>query len=133
MEKTTTSKIELSSTVKGRQAELIAMTACISLGWTVLEPISAETFDFAVTKPDTHEINRVQVKTIAKRERNGTEYYVIKGRRNTGNPYTFAETDFFAGVVDGKVYIVANAEQSEYWAQVTNADEQWMRIDVQYE
>lgn len=128
--KITNSEKPLSSTVKGRIAELVAMTAFASAGWTVMEPTSAETFDFAVTKPGTPEIKRIQVKCGTKRVRDGVEYYVIKGRRNNGVPYTLDEADFFAGVIDDEVYVVENSELSEYWQKAENARESWNRLST---
>lgn len=121
--------MDLSSTTKGTHSELIAITAFLAAGWKVLEPIVPDTYDLAITQDASHEIVKVQVKMIAKRERNGVWYYVIKGRRNTGNPYTLDETDLFAGIVDGKVYVTENRVQSEYWVKVDEADEKWQRLE----
>ena len=121
--------MDLSSTTKGTHSELIAITAFLAAGWKVLEPIVPDTYDLALTQDASHEIVKVQVKMIAKRERNGVWYYVIKGRRNTGNPYTLEETDLFAGIVDGKVYVTENRVQSEYWVKVDEADEKWQRLE----
>lgn len=121
---------ELSSTMKGRRAELIAASAFMANGYIVLEPMAAETFDLLVHKEGSGEYIRVQTKTITKRERDGVEYFVIKGRRNTGKPYTLEETDIFAGVYEGKVYITENRVLSEYWCRADEADTKWLRLDI---
>lgn len=118
----------LSSTTKGTHSELVAVTAFLAAGWKVLEPIVPDTYDYALTLDGSNRIYKVQVKMIAKRERNGVWYYVIKGRRNTGNPYSTMETDYFAGIVDGKVYMTENRVQSEYWCKIDEADERWTRL-----
>lgn len=123
-------KIPLSSTTKGRHSELVAATAFLAAGWDVLEPIVPTTYDLAVTKPGSKEIVRIQIKMISRRERGGTEYYVLKGRRNTGNPYSLEETDVFAGIVDGKVYMTENRVQSEYWVKVDEVDQRWTRLET---
>lgn len=124
--------MEMTSTEKGRMAELIAMTAFMARGYTVMEPISAETWDFAATHKESHEHIRAQVKTITKRVRDGVEYYVCKGRRNTGAPYSLAECDVFVGVYEGAVYLLDNRELSEYWVRVDEADSKWHRMDIEY-
>lgn len=120
---------ELSSTTKGTHSELIAATAFLAAGWKVLEPIVPDTYDFALTQDGSHEIVKVQVKMLAKRTRDGIDWFVLKGRRNTGNPYTMDECDVFAGIYDGKVYVTENRVLSEYWVKVEDADERWLRLD----
>lgn len=121
--------MDLSSTSKGSHAELIAASAFIAAGWCVLEPIVPDTFDLAVTLPGSKELTRIQIKMISKRTREGVDYFVIKGRRNTGNPYTREETDLFAGIYEGKVYVTENRVISEYWCRVDEAETKWLRLD----
>lgn len=121
--------MDLSSTSKGSHAELIAASAFIAAGWVVLSPIVPDTFDLAVTLPGSKELTRIQIKMISKRTREGVDYFVIKGRRNTGNPYTREETDLFAGIYDGKVYVTENRVISEYWCRVDEAETKWLRLD----
>lgn len=119
----------LSSTSKGSHAELIVQTAFVAEGHDVLLPVVPTTYDLALTLPGTSELIRVQTKMITKRTRDGVDYYVIKGRRNTGNPYTLEETDLFAGVYDGKVYVTENRVLSEYWCKVDEAHIRWRVLD----
>lgn len=123
------SEDELSSTSKGSHAELIAQAAFIAAGYDVLLPIVPCTYDFAVTKDGRETVTRIQVKMLSKRLRDGVEYYVLKTRRNTGNPYTLEETDLFAGICDGKVYVTENRVLSELWCKVDEADMKWQRLD----
>lgn len=121
--------MDLSSTTKGTHSELIAATAFLAAGWKVLEPIVPDTYDLALGQDGSNEIVKVQVKMITVRRRDGVDYYVIKGRRNTGNPYSLDETDLFAGIIDGKVYVTENRVISEYWVRVDEADEKWLRLE----
>ena len=121
--------MDLSSTTKGTHSELIAATSFLAAGWKVLEPLVPDTYDFALTQDASHEIVKVQVKMITKRTRDGVDYFVIKGRRNTGNPYSLDECDLFAGVYDGKVYVTENRVLSEYWCKVDEADTRWLPLN----
>lgn len=121
--------MDLSSTSKGSHAELIVQTAFIAEGYDVLLPVVPTTYDLALTLPGRPGIIRVQTKMITKRTRDGVDYFVIKGRRNTGNPYTLEETTLFAGVYDGKVYVTENRVLSEYWCKVEEAHLRWEVLD----
>lgn len=119
----------LSSTSKGSHAELIAQAAFIAAGHDVLLPIVPCTYDFAITNDGRETVTRVQVKMLLKRERDGVDYFVLKTRRNTGNPYTLEECDLFAGIYEGKVYVTENRVLSELWVKVDEADSKWQRLD----
>lgn len=96
----------------------------------MLEPTAVEPFDLGVTMRGSHELKRVQVKTIIERSRNGIDYYVIRGMRNNGVPYSLDEADFMVGVVGGKVYLAENREISEYWARKDRAGELWRELKI---
>lgn len=118
----------LNSSSVGRHSELVTALALLADGYDVLEPVVPTAYDYAITQPGTHELLRVQIKTILKRTRRGVEYYIIRGKKNTGVPYSIEETDYFAGVIDGKVYVVANSGISEYWSRVTEASSKWKQL-----
>lgn len=122
------SNAEISSTMKGRISELTVATAFMENGYVVLEPMCAETFDMLVHKIGTNDYTKVQIKTLGIRERNGVKYYICKGRRNTGNPYTTEETDIFAGVCGNEVYLINNSGISEYWSRVDEAAMKWKQL-----
>jgi len=115
-----------SSTYVGRHSEMIASCAFMEHGVRVWEPTVPDTHDMMV------ELNGkkllAQVKTITRRERDGTAYYVIKGRRNSGAPYTLEDCDIFIGVYQGEVFMTENRQLSEYWSPVDRVDEYWTRI-----
>lgn len=89
---------ELSSTEKGKHAELLAATALLANGYAVLEPIAPEPYDLAVRRKDDKETFYVQVKTAFVRDekRYGGEYLVVKGAKNNGDVYTDNEVDFLS-------------------------------------
>jgi len=125
--------ITISSSDKGRHSELLAMTALLANGYTVLEPIVAEPFDLAVTKRGNSEIKRVQVKTIVERTRDGIDYYVIRGTRGNGRAYDEHDADYMIGVADGRVFMTENRCLSEYWARKDRVTEKWTELKTEME
>jgi hypothetical protein len=115
---------------KGRHAELIAITALLANGWTVMEPTAPEPFDLGITRPGWTDFKRVQVKTARLRNRDGVDWVVVNGSRSTGKPYTRAETDYFIGIVEGDVYMFENREISEYWAKPDELATKWTKLET---
>lgn len=115
---------------KGRHSELLAMSALLANGYTVLEPIVAEPYDLAITKRGDREIKRVQVKTIFERERNGHNYYVIQGKRGNGQPYDAEDADLMVGVLNGRVYMTPNRSIAEYWCNAESVSEKWTELPI---
>lgn len=130
-----TDTLTLSSTEKGRHAELLAQTALLANGFTVLEPIAPEPFDLAVKRHGDKRTYYVQVKTANLRdkdsdiERYNGEWLVVKGAKNNGKVYTKEEVDFFVAVWDGNCYLFPNREVSEYWVRPSQIDEKWERLE----
>lgn len=120
----------LSSTEKGRHAELLAQTALLAAGYVVMEPIAPEPFDMAIRRKDTKETSYVQVKTAFMRddERYGGEWVIVKGAKNSGKVYAKDEVDYFVAVWQGDVYMFPNRELSEYWERPWNIDEKWTKL-----
>ena len=112
----------------GRHSELIAQTALLANGFTVLEPIVPEPFDLAITRKGDERIKRVQIKTILRRNKSGRDWFVIRGKKNNGKVYTAEDTDYFIGVYDNAVYMTPNREISEYWASVDEVETKWTRL-----
>lgn len=112
----------------GRHSELIAQTALLANGYTVLEPIVPEPFDLAITRKGDERIKRVQVKTILRRNKSGNDWFVIRGKKNNGGVYTADDCDYFIGVYDNCVYMTPNREISEYWTSVDKAETTWTRL-----
>lgn len=112
----------------GRHSELIAQTALLANGYTVLEPIVAEPFDLAITRKGDGTIKRVQVKTAIKRSRGGREYLVIRGMRNNGKVYEKDDCDYFIGVYENRVYMTPNRIISEYWCGLDELETKWTRL-----
>src|SRR5699024_2879762 len=123
---------ELSSNEKGRHAELLAQTAFLANGYSVLEPISPQPYDLAIRNPSTHETAYVQVKTAFLREekRYGGAYLVVRGAQNSGRIYSKDDVDMFAAVWDGDVYLFPNREISEYWTRLDEVGTKWTRIET---
>ncbi len=121
----------LSSNSKGKHAELLAATALLANGWSVLEPISPQAYDLAARNPDTQETVYVQVKTAFKRseERYGGEYLVVRGARNNGRVYGLDEVDVFIAVWEGDCYLFPNREKSEYWIRPEHIDVKWTKLE----
>lgn len=122
----------LTSNEKGRHAELLAQTALLANGYTVLEPIAPEAFDMAFKRIDEERVYLVQVKTATRRneERYGGEWIIVKGAKNNGKVYTKAEADYFVAVWDGEVYLFPNREISEYWVRPAELDVKWQRLST---
>ena len=127
-----TTTIELSSNIKGRHAELLAQTALLANGYSVLEPISPQPYDLAIRHPETGETSYVQIKTAFLRDepRYGGEYVVVRGAKNNGQTYTKKEADYFAAVWDGEVYLFPNREISEYWVRPAELGVKWQRLSA---
>jgi len=112
----------------GRHSELLAQTALLANGWTVLESIVPAPFDIAVTKRGDNRICRIQVKTVIKRLKNGIWYYVVKGKKNNGNVYTKQDCDVFIGVYENAVWLLDNREISEYMIRCDEVAEKWTEL-----
>lgn len=112
----------------GRHSELLAQTALLANGWTVLESIVPEPFDLAVTKRGDNRICRIQIKTLIQRNKNGIDYYVLKGKKNNGDVYDKQDCDIFIGVYHNVVYLVENRCIGEYWIRVDEVAEKWTEL-----
>lgn len=123
---------ELSSNQKGKHAELLAATALLANGYSVMEPISPQPYDLAVRRADGS-TKYVQVKTVQERseERYKGDWLVVKGAKNNGEVYTFEEVDFFVVVWDGNVFMFENKEQREYWCRPWEAESKWQKLSDQ--
>lgn len=121
-----------SSNEIGKHAELLAQTALLANGYSVLEPISPQAYDLAIRNPSTQETSYVQVKTMFLRdeERYGGQYLVVRGARNNGKTYTLDEVDYFVAVWEGDVFMFPNREVSEYWIKPENLDVKWTRLET---
>lgn len=108
----------------------MAEAALSNAGYTLLVPSSTEPFDLAITKRGTNRLERVQVKTIIKRERNGIEYFVMRGIRGSGAVYTQEDADYMVGVIDGKVYMTQCRAISEYWCRADNVATKWRELPI---
>lgn len=112
----------------GRHSELLAQTALLANGWTVLESIVPEPFDLAVTKRGDNRICRIQIKTLIQRNKNGIDYYVLKGKKNNGDVYDKDDADIFIGVHHNAVYLVDNRCLGEYWVRCDEVAEKWTEL-----
>lgn len=112
----------------GRHSELLAQTALLANGWTVLESIVPEPFDLAVTKRGDNRICRIQIKTLVQRTKNGVDYYVLKGKKNSGDVYDKDDCDVFIGVGNNVVYLVENRCIGEYWVRVDEVAVKWTEL-----
>ena len=117
----------------GRHSELLAITALLANGYTVLEPAVPEPFDLAITKRGESKIVRIQVKTALFREKDGIEYYVVKGKKNSGVIYGKDDCDVFIGVIDNHVYMFDNTEITEYWVRADAIEGKWTRLTTRLE
>ncbi len=115
---------------KGRHAELIAITALLANGYTVMEPTTPEVFDLGITRPGWKEFSRVQVKTARYRIKDGQEWIVVTGTRNNGQVYSTEEVDKFIGIYDGVAYMFDCRNISEYWTKPTEIGDKWTRLDA---
>lgn len=132
MTETQTIHQALTSSEKGRHAELLAQTALLANGWSVLEPIAPEAYDLAIRRVDDKDTNYVQVKTAFLRDekRYGGQYIVVRGAKNNGKVYTKEEVDYFAAVWDGRVYLFPNREKSEYWIKPKDMATKWTELST---
>ena len=124
-------EIGLSSTERGKHAELLAATALLANGYSVMEPISPQPYDLAIRHPQTGETSYVQIKTAFSRneERYGGEYIVVRGAKNSGKVYMREEVDYFVAVWQGDVYLFPNREIKEYWIRPDKLSEKWTKLD----
>lgn len=122
----------LTSSSVGRHSELLAMAALIADGWCVHEATTPEAHDLLASKTvgNLTQYQRIQVKTIVTRERDGHKYYVIRGLKNSGVPYTVADCDAFIGVIDGRVYLTACTGLTEYWVKAEEVAEKWRELPI---
>lgn len=122
---------KLTSISKGRYSELLAQTALLANGWTIMEPISPEPFDLAIKRIGDKQTFYVQVKTASVRseERYGGEWVIVKGSKNNGQKYTKEEVDYLVTVHNGEVYMFDNRECSEYWVRPWLIDERWTKLE----
>lgn len=116
----------------GTHSELRVMTALLANGYEVSKPIAPEPYDLTVRDPRNGEHFRVQVKTARVREDRGGAIVVI-ARKGNGQFYTLDECDYLAGVTEDAVYLIPNAEQTEYWATPDSIDERWTRLESAYQ
>jgi len=109
---------------------LLAATALLANGYTVMEPIAPEAFDFAIKRLGESETYYVQVKTAFTRneERYGGEYVIVRGAKNNGDIYRKTEVDYFVTIYDDEVYMFPNSEKSEYWLRPSLIGEKWTRL-----
>lgn len=112
----------------GRHSELIAQTALLANGYTILEPVVPEPFDLAITRKGDSTIRRIQIKTILKRNKSGRDWYVIRGKKNNGEVYDTEDCDYFIGVYENRVYMTPNRMISEYWSAVDEVESKWERL-----
>lgn len=123
---------ELSSNEKGRHAELLAQTALLANGWTVLEPIAPEPFDLAIRRIDEDKTYYIQVKTASYRDEpkyNGA-WVISKGAKNNGERYTRSEVDYFIAIWEGSVYMFPNTLQREYWIRPWEIADKWTKLET---
>src|SRR5690625_449141 len=130
---------KLTANDRGRHAELLAATALLANGYSVLEPVSPQPYDLAIRDRYTLDTYYVQIKTALLRgepndlKRYGREYLRISGARNSGDVYLRDEVDYVIAVWDGECYVFANREISEYWISVdelkTDAS-RWKKLET---
>ena len=118
----------LSTSSIGRHSELLAMAALIADGWVVHEATTPEAYDLIAIKDGRY--IRAQVKTIKQRTRDGVDYYVIRGLKNSGQVYTLEDCDIFIGVIDGRVYWTETRDISEYWVKAVEVNEKWRMLPL---
>lgn len=130
---TTTSKDGLTSNEKGRHAELLAATALLANGYTVMESLVPESFDYAIKRAGSKETKYVQVKTafLRNEKRYGGEYLVVRGAKNNGDIYTRDEVDYFIAIWEGKAYMFPNREVSEYWIKPDDLAIKWTELKTE--
>jgi hypothetical protein len=118
------------TTTKGRHSELLAQTALLANGWTVMESTTPEVFDIGITRPGMgREFYRVQIKSARPRDdRNGE--VVVYARKRNGESYTLDEADYFIGILENDVYMFPNRELSEYWCPAHALSEKWTKLEI---
>src|SRR5690625_7879681 len=114
----------MTATEKGKYTELLAQTALLANGWTVLEPIAAEPFDLAMTKIGSRKTYYVQVKTSFRRneERYNGENGVVRGTKGNGDVYAIDEGEYFVTCVDYELYMFTKYEKYVYKLHSKNVD-----------
>lgn len=126
--------LTLTTTEKGKHAELLAQTALLANGYTVLEPIAPGPFDLAVRNPATKETIYVQVKMAYLRDsdedirRYGDAYLVVRGAPTSGKPYSTDDVDSFIAVWQGRVFMFPNEGLHEYWVKASEVSDKWTEI-----
>lgn len=119
-----------STITKGRHSELLAQTALLANGWTVMESVAPEVFDIGITRSGMgREFYRVQIKSARRRDdRNGE--IVVYSRKNNKTAYTLDEADYIIGILDGDVYMFENRELAEYWCPAHAINEKWTKLEI---
>lgn len=118
-------KLAHQSTIKGRNSELVVMTALLANGWEVAEPVAPESYDLVARAPDAADWVRIQVRTAnVRRDRDNA--IVVSGRKKDGKPFTPDDCEYIAGVLDDTVYLIECIGQSEYWATSETAQSKWL-------
>lgn len=120
----------LRSNEVGRHSEILVIAALLANGYIALESSVPEAYDVAANTRGSREIERIQVKTIFRRKKDGVDYCVIRGVKGDGTTYSKDECDTFAGVLDGRVYLTENRECTEYWCKESDLDEKWAQLPV---
>lgn len=118
----------------GRHSELLAITALLANGYTVLEPAVPEPFDLAITRRGESKIIRIQVKTLQYLEKDGHPWYKLKAKKNSGVVYAIEDCDVFIGVAGMEAYMFENnGKQGEYWCKPDELSEKWTRLTTRLE
>lgn len=118
----------ISTATVGRHSELLATTALLANGYTVLEPVVPEPFDLAVTRKGERNIVRAQVKTAQFRNKDGTDWYITKAVRHNGKTYTKEDCDIFIAIIGNRVFMFDNREITEYWVKPEELTEKWTEL-----
>lgn len=122
----------LTTAERGKHSELIAATALMGRGYSVMFPASpAELYDLAFKTSESKRTFYVQVKTgqIRREKRYGNEpYLIVKGTRNDGVVYGKEDIDYFIAIHEGKSYMFPNREITEYWCKLSELATKWERI-----
>jgi len=119
----------------GKFAEMIARAALMAAGWSgVSKPETEEPYDILAAEPISGEIKRIQVKTIRDR-REKRDTLTVSGRKNTGKPYTKADTDYFIGVLIEadvtKAYMFECRGITDYWMPKRNEGKrEWVELKL---
>jgi len=130
----TQSTKELTTSERGKHAELLAATALLSNGYSVMEPISPQPYDYSIRCPATGDTHYVQVKTAFLRDtpkdiqRYGRPYLRVAGAKSNGDVYLHDEVDYFIAIWRGNCYMFPNREISEYWINPEQLDEKWTKL-----